>query len=345
MKHICRFSVLCGLLIFTTGLFAQPAEFGFQAGCNEPVINAGFGMIGIVAVDGSAPPVGSWIAVFNSADEVVGRGQLQEFEFPAGSGTFAVGFSINVQDSPAGASCPIHTPNLPLQLRYYDAANSEVLATTPASFPGTVTTGNIDGPDGDAADVDIYSFSTSLPVSLVDFTATPNDQQVNLNWATSEETDNSHFEIERSANPESGFENIGKVLGNATTGAFNNYAFTDEVPTSGVNYYRLRQVDFDGGFEYSAVISVEMNISSDRQLAVFPNPAASNGRLTINLQGDWAKGATEIRLVDAAGRLVNEWKNVTVGSTNTQLPALPAGMYQLIAKDEQEQKAVRLMVR
>lgn len=335
------FAAVCLLAL---PLSAQTIEY--PAGCPDPQGTAADfpQLFGGIQLDNAGVNIGDVVGVYVNGG-LVGRSTV--FNQQIDAMTFITAANTKLQDKVEtddnGMPCPIFVPGDEVELKLlsggviYDATNGV--------FDGTVTGDNLDGADGDVSEFDIYTFLTSLPVSLVDFTATPNDQQVNLNWATSEETDNSHFEIERSANPESGFENIGKVLGNATTGAFNNYAFTDEVPTSGVNYYRLRQVDFDGGFEYSAVISVEMNISSDRQLAVFPNPAASNGRLTINLQGDWAKGTTEIRLVDAAGRLVNEWKNVTVGSTNTQLPALPAGMYQLIAKDEQEQKAVRLMVR
>ncbi len=302
-------------------------------------------MIGIVLIDGASAPAGEWVGVFNAADAIVGRGQLQSFEFPTGSGTFVNGFSIRIQDSPAGDNCPTHTLGDNLSLKYFDPVSGTVLTSALSPFAGGATSNIIDGPDGVSTDVDFYNFTSPLPVTLTEFTATPAGATVNLNWTTSEERDNSHFEIERSSDPATGFVNIGKVQGNNTTDAFSDYEFVDVNPAEGVNYYRLRQVDFDGTAERSPVVVAEMEVSAERNLSVFPNPAASNGRLTIRLGGDWAKGATNVRLVDVAGRLVTEWTNVNAASLNTELPTLPAGIYQLIASDDIERKAVRLMVR
>lgn len=343
MKTLYRFSFLLGAILSSVGLFAQPADFDFPAGCSAPLTN-GYTMIGIVTLDGGAPPAGAWIAVFNASDEIVGSGQVSAFEFPSGSGTTVNGFSIRVQDAPGATPCPFHAPPGNLTVKYHDPITG-VLTDVTSPFAGGVTSGIVEGPDGAFDNVDIYAFDSSLPVSLSHFSAVPRNGSVDLNWTTTEETDNSHFEIERSSSATSGFVNIGKVLGNDTAEGINNYDFTDENPAEGVNYYRLRQVDFDGTETPSPIVVVEMEVSAERKLSLFPNPVASNGRLTIRLGGDWAKGATNIRLVDVAGRLVTEWTNVNTGSLNTELPTLAAGIYQLIASDDRERKAVRLMVR
>ncbi|MCF0073053.1 choice-of-anchor D domain-containing protein [Dyadobacter sp. CY261] len=99
-------------------------------------------------------------------------------------------------------------------------------------------------------------FNDPMPVNLVSFNARLAGSIVRLDWHTTSETDNAGFYIERSMN---GFtwEDIGFVDGNATTSQSNDYAFRDEKPTPGLNYYRLRQVDFDGTFEHSRTQAVK----------------------------------------------------------------------------------------
>lgn len=121
------------------------------------------------------------------------------------------------------------------------------------------------------------------PVNLTYFTADKQGSTVELNWATSSEQNNSHFIIERRANDELTFEPIGKVNGNGTTDRKIDYFFVDEQPLEDINYYRLRQVDFNEDFQYSKVVSVEMPMPHF-EVNVFPNPAANE--LNIQLEGD-----------------------------------------------------------
>lgn len=98
-------------------------------------------------------------------------------------------------------------------------------------------------------------YDDPMPVTLVSFNARAEDSIVRLEWRTTSETNNAGFYIERSAN---GFhwEDIGFVDGNATTSAVKDYTFRDEQPVAGLNYYRLRQIDFDGTTERSRVVAV-----------------------------------------------------------------------------------------
>lgn len=98
--------------------------------------------------------------------------------------------------------------------------------------------------------------STSLPVELVNFYGYDDDEINVLEWETASESDNDYFVIERS---ESGYswEPIGKVDGAGDSSIRLYYNFTDENPYPSYSYYRLKQVDFDGGHEYSDIISIE----------------------------------------------------------------------------------------
>jgi hypothetical protein len=103
----------------------------------------------------------------------------------------------------------------------------------------------------------------AVPVELTDFQVTkpdPSKAITFLTWETLSETNNSHFEIERSTDCKA-FEIIGIVNGNGNTIETNNYHYADDLPKSGDNYYRLKQVDFNGSFEYSEVRYIHLEQS------------------------------------------------------------------------------------
>lgn len=108
-----------------------------------------------------------------------------------------------------------------------------------------------------------------LPVTLVDFNAKRVDKVIELDWATASEQNNSHFIIEKIVSNNQ-FTAIGKVDGAGNSLVLLNYQFTDQNPLYGYNYYRLRQVDFDGKYSLSPVVSVNYNF--EKQLSVYPNP-------------------------------------------------------------------------
>ncbi|WP_157486689.1 T9SS type A sorting domain-containing protein [Dyadobacter alkalitolerans] len=95
-------------------------------------------------------------------------------------------------------------------------------------------------------------YDSSLPVNLVEFDARPTGSTIQLSWRTAAETDNAGFQIERSSNGVS-WQDIGFVVGNGTVSAIHDYHFQDINPISGLNYYRLRQIDFDGKTQHSSI--------------------------------------------------------------------------------------------
>ncbi|NOX17514.1 MAG: hypothetical protein GXO87_04430, partial [Chlorobi bacterium] len=109
-----------------------------------------------------------------------------------------------------------------------------------------------------------------LPVELTSFTASYFNDVVELNWRTATETNNSGFEIQRassSTTPRQGWETIGFVEGNGTTAETHNYSFIDENVASGKYFYRLKQIDNNGSFEYSDVVEIEMELPSKFELS------------------------------------------------------------------------------
>jgi hypothetical protein len=113
------------------------------------------------------------------------------------------------------------------------------------------------------------SGSIFLPVSLSSITASANINHSRISFSTASEINNAGFDIERSADGND-FEKIGWVDGHGTTSEEKQYTFIDERPESGLNYYRLRQVDYDGKFVYSEIVSVRFQKDD---IHIYPNPA------------------------------------------------------------------------
>ncbi|WP_299826133.1 T9SS type A sorting domain-containing protein [uncultured Pontibacter sp.] len=143
---------------------------------------------------------------------------------------------------------------------------------------------------------------TPLAVELISFTGLPTESGINLNWSTASEENNSHFEVERSADGTT-FEQIGKVDGHGNSATTIDYTFIDPAPHNGENYYRLRQVDFDGQFEYSMVIGVTSTAPDAMQVVMYPNPCRG-GDCEVLIRTSKAAQETLLELKDMSGRVV-----------------------------------------
>jgi len=116
--------------------------------------------------------------------------------------------------------------------------------------------------------------SGGVPVELTSFSAEFVEYQVNLNWTTASELNNLGFEVERKTVNEE-WRTIGFVNGKGNSTEINDYSFTDDLyeVNSSILYYRLKQIDFNGSFEYSNIIEVEVNVVSNFSLSQnYPNP-------------------------------------------------------------------------
>jgi len=121
-----------------------------------------------------------------------------------------------------------------------------------------------------------------LPVELLSFNANEIEFEVILNWITASELNNDYFEVERSVDGLE-FTVIGEISGYGTTTEAQQYEFIDSNPEYGINYYRLRQVDFDGQYAYSWIVKAIVNElgEEDFNVTLYPNPTKSND---INLR-------------------------------------------------------------
>jgi len=112
-----------------------------------------------------------------------------------------------------------------------------------------------------------------IPVELLSFNATLNGDVATLEWVTSSETNNSGFEVQMLPDGQSEFRAIDFVEGHGTTTEVQHYTYTTTGLNSGTYMFRLKQIDFDGGFEYSQEIEVTVGVPGTHVLTqAYPNP-------------------------------------------------------------------------
>ncbi|TRX59137.1 hypothetical protein FNH22_11480 [Fulvivirga sp. M361] len=143
-----------------------------------------------------------------------------------------------------------------------------------------------------------------LPVELISFDATMQEEEIVLSWTTASELNNDYFEIQRSENGID-FHMIGSMDGSGTTQQMTHYSFTDGSPFRGANYYRLKQYDLDGAFEYSAPV-VRFFDAEHKDLTVHPNPAI--GQLHLSLSHKFINTKVHLKLYDSNGAIALEHK-------------------------------------
>ncbi|MEA1873310.1 MAG: GEVED domain-containing protein [Bacteroidota bacterium] len=194
-----------------------------------------------------------------------------------------------------------------------------------------------------------------LPVELLKFTAEANESIVDILWVTSNEFNNEYFEIERTLN----FENIETIHREAGAGFSNReitYKYTDKKPYSGVSYYRLKQVDFDGAISYSDWQAINIqehdtpqfdeygNNSRMKVLGVYPNP--TNAPLHILIESDSAK-PIQYQIFHQTGTLIKNGElNLQNGKTEhtVDLSSLADGMYVLILTDKTNKSQHKIII-
>ncbi|MFY0594649.1 Calx-beta domain-containing protein [Roseivirga sp.] len=147
---------------------------------------------------------------------------------------------------------------------------------------------------------------TPLPVELISFAGElTSKNEVYLTWETASEVDNSHFDIERSFDGIT-FETIGTVAGNGQSDSVNYYEFLDKNLANGRNYYRLKQVDFNGVFDYSEIVSIffeGFREADYERNKIYPNPIDRGKELQIAYSSRTEQSLT-IHIFDRQGTTV-----------------------------------------
>lgn len=170
------------------------------------------------------------------------------------------------------------------------------------------------------------SSNSALPVELTGFEVEPTNNRVHLSWETASETNNKQFKVQRRTGDQA-FETIGEVEGAGTTYEPQSYQFYDGNPSEGTNYYRLKQVDFDGSHEFSAIKAVNFE-GGDRSIdlalkQVSPNPFQREIQVVYTLPS--AKAA-QLRLRNVSGEVVDEWTQSGNRGKNMYTARPPQGL-------------------
>ncbi|MBR9921090.1 MAG: T9SS type A sorting domain-containing protein [Bacteroidetes bacterium] len=173
----------------------------------------------------------------------------------------------------------------------------------------------------------LEAITPPFPIELLSFTAFENGSGATLEWATATETNNDYFEIERSRNGQQ-FEKIGEVEGAGNSIQRLDYFFSDNKPHEGINYYRIRQVDFDGTFSFSHLASVRFDQSSN-QISISPNPTSGD----LYISGLPSDEITEISIFNINGQRL---KRLATTDAIVDLADLPQGIYLLTIKTATE---------
>ena len=171
-------------------------------------------------------------------------------------------------------------------------------------------------------------WSQLIPVELVSFNASVNENTVSLSWTTATELNNSGFEVER-ALLGSEFEKIGFVSGYGTSTETHSYSFVDQSLAAGSYAYRLKQVDLDGSYEYSNIVNVDILTPVEFELSQnYPNPF--NPSTTIKFVIPEATMVT-LRVFNALGEevalLVDRLMESGIHQVNFEAIGLNSGMY------------------
>lgn len=165
-----------------------------------------------------------------------------------------------------------------------------------------------------------------LPVEFSHFRANSKSGQVELDWGTSSESNNKGFEVQHSTDARQ-WQVLEFIEGVGTTSNQQNYGYWHDKPAPGVNYYRLRQVDYDGAFDFSDMVSAQLPLV--QELDVYPNPTPGEIRLIIPEEAFQQEMDVEVH--NAQGQLLWQTQFTAKGAHQLlQLPTeLPPGFYLL----------------
>jgi choice-of-anchor B domain-containing protein len=206
----------------------------------------------------------------------------------------------------------ISAPTAPVRVGYFDtyaSADYAGLVGAWGVYP-FLPSGNILVSDTQNG-LFVLQYNSIFPVTLADFSVSMLQDKVRLTWATETESNNSGFVVERSSDGDN-FEALETVPGAGNSSTRLEYATYDKNPVEGNNYYRLKQVDFDGNSTYSEIEII--NFSIDRpELVVYPSPARAGEKLHVEINTEMAH-SVELSVFDMMGRkLTAEMLDITPG--------------------------------
>jgi hypothetical protein len=169
--------------------------------------------------------------------------------------------------------------------------------------------------------------SPALPIQLISFNGESQISSINLNWQTTSETQNEGFEIQKSRNAVN-FETFGRIQGSGDSENLNSYSYSDTHPFEGINYYRLKQNDFDGGTDYSKIIQVLWEVDG-AYVSLYPNPLRKGEILQI-------QKSDELKLQNIY--------NLNGQASETSIESLSEGFYFLHFTNDTGERIVKKLI-
>lgn len=186
--------------------------------------------------------------------------------------------------------------------------------------------------------ITINNSVSSLPVKFVSFNVTGNNEDNILEWSTASEINNDYFLIEHS-NDGKNWNTIGKVLAAKVSTSVKKYTFIHKNSGDGMSYYRLKQTDSDGKFEYSSAVYIDHDGSTSlSELSVYPNPASSMVNLSL---GNTIEQSFVVSIYNTSGATVFYATNQSA----IDISSLEDGMYSIHVTSATENYNRKLFVK
>lgn len=297
-------------------------------------VNENFGNIGVevnTLAGGEAPGLTTVTRVTGTAKTNAGRVSIKRY------------FTINPANNPAtapglNATLKFHYNNRTAELNGIPVDSLTLCESSNSGTSWDVKGGILNTTDQTVTVSGLKSLSlwtlgnsaAPLPVELTSFSAKVLDMASELTWATATEINNYGFEIQRSNGSTNVFEKIGFVNGAGNSNAPKEYSFRDKNLSNGKYNYRLKQVDFDGKFEYSKSIEVFVDVKPKHYALDqnYPNPFNPSTKISFSIMNP---GLVSINIFNAIGQIVNTINKAysVAGTYNVDFNGsnLPSGLY------------------
>lgn len=162
-----------------------------------------------------------------------------------------------------------------------------------------------------------------LPVEWLSFTGKTAEQHIALDWVTASEFDNAYFQLQRLTPEKQDFESLAQIDTKGAADHQQDYHWKDYTPLIGTNYYRIKQVDYDGSFSYSKTIAVDWK--GETLLQLYPNPV--DNKLSLRLNNVWTED-TQVIISNSLGQ-IQQQISPTPGEYDQRIDvsALESGLY------------------
>lgn len=220
------------------------------------------------------------------------------------------------------------------------AGLSSTSVLNPLASPLTSTDYTITLDDGNGcilSDVVNVSPACPLPIELVNFHGDCEENGINFHWTTASEINNDYFNIERYDEYSGKWINIAVIEGAGNSSEFLAYDYVVERANK-AGYYRLKQTDFDGEYEYSSIYLVECD-NSNVEIKGFPNPAADQFTISIN---DSEFHFAEISIYDGLGNIIYN-EGTQTNKTTLDISSFKSGVYNVNVVTKYYSKVIRLV--